>query len=136
MPVVLDTNVLVSGALLPQSVPAKVFDRILLTDVLLFSESTLGELRSVLDRRKFQRYLDPDRRSRFLARCVEAASFVEILRRLQVCRDPDDDKFLDVAINGGADVIVSGDDDLLQLDPFEGISIVTPAVYLATRTSA
>ena len=50
---------------------------------------------------------------------------------MQVCRDAKDDKFLDVAINGGADLIVTGDTDLLVLHPFESIEIVTPAAYLA-----
>ena len=50
---------------------------------------------------------------------------------VKICRDPKDDKFLDVAINGGADLIVTGDADLLVLHPFEGIEIVTPAAYLA-----
>jgi predicted nucleic acid-binding protein len=50
---------------------------------------------------------------------------------VQICRDPKDDKFPDVAIDGRADLIVTGDTDLLVLHPFEGIGIVTPAAYLA-----
>jgi predicted nucleic acid-binding protein len=49
---------------------------------------------------------------------------------VQACRDPDDDKFLEVAMSGGADWIVTGDADLLALHPFEGIAIVTPADFL------
>ena len=57
--------------------------------------------------------------------------FVSIRRSVQACRDPADDKFLDVAVNGGARAIVTGDNDLLTLHPFENVMIITPADYLA-----
>jgi putative PIN family toxin of toxin-antitoxin system len=131
LPVVVDTNVLVSSALFPASTPGKVFDRVQLIDTILFSESTFKEPQAVLDRPKFTRYLDGARRDRFLTRLRAAGSFVEIRRTVQVCRDAKDDKFLDVAVNGGADLIVTGDADLLVLHPFEGVEIVTPTSHLA-----
>jgi putative PIN family toxin of toxin-antitoxin system len=131
LPIVVDTNVLVSSALLPESTPAKVFDHVQLVDTLLFSEPTFEELREVLNRPKFERYLDGVRRDRFISRLRAAASFVDIRRRVQICRDARDDKFLEVAINGEADLIVTGDADLLMLHHFEGVEIVTPATYLA-----
>jgi uncharacterized protein len=130
VPVILDTNVLVSGALLPDSVPGKVFDRIQLTRGLAFSQPTFQEIRGVLSRPKFDRYLNAGLREHFLKRCLDAATIVEIVRQIRACRDPDDDKFLDVAVNAKADLIVTGDRDLLALHPFEGIGIVTPANYL------
>jgi predicted nucleic acid-binding protein len=48
---------------------------------------------------------------------------------LRACRDPDDDKFLELAVHGHADVIVSGDMDLLAPDPFRGVRIVDPATF-------
>jgi predicted nucleic acid-binding protein len=51
-------------------------------------------------------------------------------RDAPMCRDPHDDKFLEVAVNGHADLIVSGDGDLLALNPFRNISIVTPAMFV------
>ncbi len=45
------------------------------------------------------------------------------------CRDPNDDKFLELAVNGRADLIVSGDEDLLVLGAFRGIPIMTPARF-------
>jgi putative PIN family toxin of toxin-antitoxin system len=131
LPIVIDTNVLVSSALLPASTPGKVFDHGLLVDTLLFSESTFEELREVLNRPKFERYLDGVRRDRFLSRLRAGGSVVDIRRIVQICRDPKDDKFLDVAINGGADLIVTGDADLLVLHPFEDIEIISPTAYLA-----
>lgn len=131
MPIVVDTNVLVSSALFPASTPGRAFDHAVLTDTLLLSESTFEELRAVLNRPKFTRYLDGAQRGRFLTRLRASGSFVIIRQTVQICRDPKDDKFLDVAINGGAVLIVSGDADLLVLHPFEGVEIMTPADYLA-----
>lgn len=131
MRVVLDTNVLVSGILLPKSVPGRVFDLVQLNGNLLFSDVPFTELQVVLLRPKFERYLDPIRRDRFLARCQEASALVEIAQTIRACRDINDDKFLEVAVNGKADVLVTGDTDLLVLDPYESIPIVTPASYLA-----
>jgi predicted nucleic acid-binding protein len=48
-----------------------------------------------------------------------------------VCRDPKDDKFLEAALTSQADCLVTGDADLLVLDPFEGIPILRPAEFLA-----
>jgi len=59
-----------------------------------------------------------------------AAEPVEIKTRIRACRDPKDDKFLEVAVDGRADAIVTGDHDLLELHPFHGIAILTPADYL------
>ena len=54
-----------------------------------------------------------------------------IVLTVRACRDPGDDKFLEVAVNGRADLVIPGDRDLLALDPFIGVSILTPAAYLA-----
>jgi uncharacterized protein len=55
---------------------------------------------------------------------------IAITERIAACRDPKDDKFLELAVNGRADLIVTGDADLLALDPFRGIPIVTPAAFV------
>ena len=64
-----------------------------------------------------------------LRQIFAAAELVTIIETVTGCRDPDDDKFLELAVNGRADVIVSGDDDLLALDTFRGIPIITPAAF-------
>ena len=61
---------------------------------------------------------------------------MEIGGKLRVCRDPNDDMVLDCAVACGAQIIITGDKDLLTMNPFEGILIVTPAEFLATETSA
>ena len=60
---------------------------------------------------------------------MAVAEMVRIMERVAACRDRTDDKFLELAINGAADVIVTGDADLLDLNPFRGIPIVTPAIF-------
>lgn len=61
---------------------------------------------------------------------IARAELAEISERIAACRDPTDDKFLELAINGRGDLIISGDRDLLMLDPFRGIPILTPAVFM------
>ena len=129
--IVVDTNALVSRLLLPTSVPAHAVDQALDIGQLVVSESTLSELASVLARPKFDRYVTVADRQQFLRLLGRVAELVPIVYQVQACRDPADDKFLELAINGEADLIVTGDDDLLALDPFRGVSIVTPAKYLA-----
>ncbi len=51
---------------------------------------------------------------------------------MQVCRDSDDDKFLELAVSQKVTCIVSGDQDLLVLNPFQGIPILTADEFLQT----
>ncbi len=61
---------------------------------------------------------------------MTAAETVPYAERVTACRDPTDDKFLELAVNGRADLIISGDADLLVLNPFRGIAIMTPAAFV------
>ena len=129
--VVLDTNALVSRLLLPESPPGRAVRRAVDESDVLMSAATLAELADVLSRPKFDRYVTIEERQGFLRRLGEIAELVEIVSPVRACRDPRDDKFPEVAVSGGADFIVTGDADLLALDPFGGIAILTPAAYLA-----
>jgi putative PIN family toxin of toxin-antitoxin system len=84
-----------------------------------------------MERSKFDRYASLEARRDFVGFLCATIHIVQIRRSVHICRDPEDDKFLDVAVNGGAVAIVTGDSDLLALGSFEDISIVTPAGYLA-----
>lgn len=128
--VVADTNVLVSRLILPESLPAQVLRQVELNCLLLFSESTMYELADVLSRRKFDRYISLDDRRGFVERLGKIAEFIPIIQLVRECRDPRDDKFLEVALNGGADVIITGDADLLAMHPWRGTSILAPTDYL------
>ena len=93
------------------------------------SPATAAELDRVLARLKFQRYITPAERQDFLLALARAVTIVQAPVQLQVCRDPRDDKFLDLALASRAAVLVTVDKDLLVLDPFEGVRIVTPAEF-------
>jgi uncharacterized protein len=127
---VVDTNVLVSAVLFPLSVPRRAVDKALDNDVLLFSEATTDELKEVLLRPKFDRYVSREVRAIFLAQLGSVAEFIPIIQIVRECRDPRDDKFLEVALNGRADVIITGDADLLAMNPWRGIGVLSPSGYL------
>ena len=130
--VVADTNVLVSRLILPESVPAQVLRQVEFNSLLLFSESTMYELADVLSRQKFDRYVRLDDRRGFIERLGKIAEFIPIVQLVRECCDPKDDKFLEVALNGSADMIITGDTDLLAMNPWRGVEIFSPIDYLGT----
>ena len=129
--VVIDTNVFISGMLLVTSTPARAVERAIRDGQLLASTPTLRELVARFLSKKFDRYVARDRREALLQHLVPVVEVVEIVQQVSASRDRDDDKFLEVAVNGRGNTIISGDRDLLVLNPFRGIAIVTPAEYVA-----
>jgi uncharacterized protein len=127
---VFDTNVIVSSVLLAGSVPRRAFDKALDRGTMLISAPVLLELSEVLSREKLNKYLLESERMRFLVALLRETELVEITTSVTVCRDAKDDKFLELAVSGNADYIVSGDEDLLVLNPFRGIPILTPRNFL------
>jgi putative PIN family toxin of toxin-antitoxin system len=130
--VVVDTGVAVSAVLLPRSVPRQAFDLAMERGRLLVSEATIAELDEVLRRPKFNKYTSEEKRLEFFAALVREAEVVEITEQVTGCRDPKDDKFLELAVNGKASHLLSGDADLLVLRPFRGIAVLTPQDFLAS----
>ena len=128
---VVDTNTLVSRLLLSGSIPAQAVQKAIRSGDLLFSSETLTELNEVLRRPKFDRYLGPKDRDQFMHLLARLAIIVQVTHPVQGCRDPKDDKFLEVAFNGRADVLISGDADLLELNPFRGIPILSRREFLS-----
>jgi putative PIN family toxin of toxin-antitoxin system len=127
---VFDANVIVSALLLPRSVPRQALDRALAEGRLLLSEPVIAELDDVLRRPGLERYIRERERMRFLVALVREADVVPVHVSVRASRDPKDDKYLELAVAGEATAIVSGDDDLLVLDPFRGVRIVTPRAFL------
>jgi putative PIN family toxin of toxin-antitoxin system len=127
---VFDTNTLVSALLFEDSKPGQAFHRALRRGKILLSLSTLEELAEVLQREKFDRYVTAAEREEFLVALVHRAMFIEPAEEIRACRDASDDKFLELAVSGNAACIISGDSDLLILNPFRNIAIMTAAVFV------
>ena len=121
MKVVVDTNVLVSAALKDQSLPALAVHVVEQRGVLLKSTATEQQLFEVLVRPYLAALIAPAAQP-WLRKLLDRAEAVTITERVIACRDATDDKFLELAINGRAELIISGDADLLALNPFRDIS--------------
>jgi putative PIN family toxin of toxin-antitoxin system len=128
--VAIDTNVAVSAVLLPLSVSRQAFDYVVLQAQLLVSEETLAELDEVFCRPKFNKYISQRLRLEFFAALVRKADVIQVTDVITDCRDNKDNKFLELAISGKASHIISGDNDLLVLNPFRDIIISSPATFL------
>ena len=128
--VVIDTGVVVSAVLLPRSVPRQAFDRAAAQGRILVSAATVAELDDVLRRPKFDKYIEEVRRLEFLAALIDSAEAIEPTESVSACRDPKDDKFLELAVSGRVSHLISGDPDLLALNPFRGIPIITAREFL------
>ncbi len=132
--VVLDTDVLISAALNPDGSPRAVVDAIrAVNGVFLFSEETFDELKTRIDRSKFDNYISRQDRSVFLAQLEPVSEWVSIVGAKMGCRDPDDDKLLETALMGEAECVVTGDQDLQAMSPFQNIPILSPADFPGGR---
>ncbi len=130
MRTVIDTGVAVSAVLVPRSVPRLAVDAATIRGKLLVSAATVAEVDEVLRRPKFDKYVSPEERLEFLAALVQSAEKINVTEVITVCRDSDDNKFLELAVTGTASHIITGDQDLLVLNPFRGIAILTPEAFL------
>jgi putative PIN family toxin of toxin-antitoxin system len=131
---VFDTNVLVSALLFEESTPAQAFFAALKNGEILLSVPLAEEVNRILYQPKFDRYITYEQREEFIAALVEASRLVDIADSISVCRDPKDNMVLELAVSGEADVIVTGDTDLLVLNPFRNVLILNPRDFLTTYT--
>ena len=138
MRVVLDTNLLVSYLLTHRPPIATLIDQVLIRDdfELVTAPELLAELDRVLAYPKLQQYYAVEDRTRFVALVMALSEVVELPETIpRICRDADDDRVIACAVVGQADVIVSGDQDLLALERVGAIPIVTAARFLAMLNS-
>ena len=129
---VLDANIIVSAVLLPRSLTRKVFDKALAEGDIVVSEAVVNELDEVLRRPRLNKYIHEEERIQFLMMLLRESRLVRVDRTVTDCRDPKDNKYLELALESGADCILSGDKDLLVLHPYQGIPILTPRQFLET----
>lgn len=121
--VVFDTNILVSfliGKVLSGLEDFIIDNRI----QILLSDELLEEMNDVLHRPKFQKYFTKDVINELIALMLSKVEIVEIKETFDVCRDPKDNFLLDLCVSGKADYLVTGDEDLLTLNPFKGVQII------------
>lgn len=124
--VVVDTNVLLSFLMKPTSKPGALVARILQQHQPLLSNSTLQELTDKCSRAKFRPYFSEAEAQEFVQLLAQVGETVAVNISIVACRDAKDNQFLELALAGNADLLVSGDKDLLDLHPYQGIPILTP----------
>ena len=129
--IIFDASAVVSAALKVDSVPERALLRAEEVDVFALSAAVDAEIAMVLNRPKFAHAISPARRERVLEILRRSAVWFEPAERVTDCRDPKDNKYLELAFAAGADTIVSSDDDLLVLHPWRGVQILLPGDYLA-----
>lgn len=126
--VVVDTNVLLSAALLPQSIPAQLMNSLLQTGRLVFTEVTFAELETRIWKPKFDRYLSIENRRALLRDFNASGLWVDVppeVAKQTFSRDVNDDAFIHAALAACASRLVTGDEDLLCLHPIKELSIIT-----------
>jgi putative PIN family toxin of toxin-antitoxin system len=137
--VVLDSNVLISAALYPDSPAALAYMAAALYSDLCASRDTLDEVEQVLMREKFDRYFPAGTptRERFLSDYRALVNVVEVTEEVTDCSDPKDNKLLSLALAAQADVIVSGDrKHLLPMHPYQGIAVLSCDEFLRSLATA
>ena len=131
MRVVIDTNVWISRLLVAESATAKAVDKALSEADVVVSDATIEELSDVICREKFDPYVSLEEREHFLRHLLQVTTMVSVISEVTDCTDPSDNQFLALALDSESDFIVSGDADLLSLNPWRGIQIVSPSDFLA-----
>ena len=128
--VVIDTGILVSAAIRPESVPALAVEKALLHFEVCASDETWEELEIVLTRPKFDAYAAPDLRQAFLEGLRTRLRMIAVTQIVTDCPDPKDNKFLALADTAEAEMIVASDPHLTEMHPWRGIPILPPAAFL------
>ena len=127
---VFDTNSLISAALIPSSVNRAALKKADDLGLLIFSIETLMELNEVLIRSKFDKYLSLDERLEYSERLETRGKIITTSSNFTDCRDIKDNKFLNLAYDSKSVCIITGDLDLLILNPFHNIPIISPGDFL------
>lgn len=128
--VVLDASVIVSASLKPDSTPARALFLAFAYDSICLSDAVAREMDDALARPRIAQRVGEEHRLRVRQVVFTDARVFAPRISVRDCRDPKDDKYLELALEAGAWAIVSGDRDLLELDPWRGVRIVAPADYV------
>ena len=127
---IFDTNAIISSFLLPRSTSRRAFDKAFECGTFAASEESFDELCNVIIRNKFDKYASINDREDFIAIHKKSLLFVAPTEIIAACRDPKDNKFLELAVAANAACIITGDADLLELHPFRNIPILNTVDFL------
>jgi putative PIN family toxin of toxin-antitoxin system len=127
---VLDTNVMVDALCFATSFGRRAFDIVRARGEIVYSMATLAELVEVVYRPRLQRYINEEERRRFLRLFRQQGTLISPTVEIRACRDPKDDKFLELAVSADAKLILTRDQALLDLDPFKGIRLQEPQAFI------
>jgi uncharacterized protein len=130
MVVIFDCNVLLECSVFKKRESRKSLEKVKKEGTIITSQKVFEEFRSVILRSKFDKYLSLESRLEFILEIETLAKLTSISHVVTICRDPKDDMYLELALSGKADCIVTNDDDLLILNPFENIPIISPKEFL------
>jgi len=133
--VVLDTSVIVSALLKPDGKSRRVFKIVLENHKPLLSIDQLAELEIVLQKSKFEKFITLQDRFEILALLLDKGELVNVISNTSICRDESDNKFLNLAVDGKADIIITRDPDLLILADEFSIRIANPEQFLTDLQS-
>jgi len=129
---VFDANVVISALLFEHGTAGQAFYTALDRGRILLSNEVIQEINTVLSREKFNRYVALEERELFLQWFIQETLLVEITEKILECQDQKDNKYLELGVCGEASHLITGDQDLLILNPFREIHILTPKVFLDT----
>lgn len=130
MTVIFDCNVLLDASIFKARDSRLSLERSKKADAIIASQKTFEEFRSVSLRSKFDKYVTLEVRLEFILEIQALIKMIHVRHTFTVCRDPKDDMYLELALSGKADCIITNDEDLLALDTFENIPIITPKEFL------
>lgn len=113
--IVIDTNIFISAALSPNGTAYQAFAHAIQKFIIVQSDETYQEIADRIYKTKFDKYISNQRREEFLNLIKTQSKFIQPTSQITSCRDPDDNKFLELAIDSHAKFLMTGDKDLLTL---------------------
>jgi len=132
--VIVDTNILIRAVIMPSGTVGPVITRLRDGDyTLVYSAPLIDEVleKLTLPRIREKYHLNDQDIDDLLALIALRGELVTPTRKVKICRDPQDDMFIEAALAGNAEVVVTGDEDLLTLMEFETVRFITPRLFLA-----
>lgn len=129
---IFDTNTLLSALFNEESTSGLALKKARMLGTLLVSREIVEEYIIVFSREKFNRWVKIETRIDFIENIISNSISINPDQSIKACRDPKDDKYLSLAVSAQASYIVTGDKDLLILNPFQQISILNPSDFLVS----